>query len=142
MFIVMVVFSIPGLSSAEDGALKPSRQECIQEVIFDWVGYTESEVDQVQVSIQKALVKYWANNYSDDLVIPVSVFRSHLAGKWYLQYPKECSNKKSMTIYLVEKVLKPSVERLPPYNISDAVVIPSSKTISAKGVYWRKDEFD
>ncbi len=137
--VVVMFFMASGCLYSADEEAKFTRQECIQKVLFDWNGYDETEVERVIEQFTRTLTNLESSKV--DIEIPGFVIPFKQRSELYLQYKQDCYNKKITTNRLIKLVI-PSVSNVPKYVVTDEVVVPSPKTISLKGEYWREDDFE
>lgn len=129
------------LSDPADESLH-SRQDCIQKVVFDWGDRSPEEIEEVISEIADALRNEWVKKDPNATAsAPDFTFPYARRNEWYLQYPVGCEQKRSKTVYLIEKVLTSSIPRMPNYILSDEQVIPSPRTIDVKGERWKEDGY-
>lgn len=140
--IVALVFVCSGYIYASGKEPKYSRQECIQQVVFNWEGYSQSEIERTINNISRVLREAWSEKSDAGIDVPAYTFPFNQRDEWYLQYQDECHEKKNKTIWLIKNVLEPKLERLPVYEVTDKLIAPSPKTISVTGESWKKDEFE
>lgn len=114
-----------------------TRQECIQKVELVWLGYDAIEVESVIEQISQSLLSL----KSDDIEVPSYIFPFRHRDEWYLQFKHDCLKKKERTKMLI-KLITPAVKNMPKYTVTDEVVVPSPKTISLKGEFWKDDQFE
>lgn len=136
--IFVLIFSLAncGLSLAAEEAAKYTRQACIQKVVFDWGGYGPQEIELTIRLIGDAL------NDNGGNVAPSFAFPYRARDQLYLQYRARCEHKLKKTQELMDSVLETVGQAMPNYDIVNETVIPSPKTISLKGSFWKKDQFD
>lgn len=135
----VIVFS--GFIYAVSEKPKYYRQECIQQVIFDWESYSPSEVESVIDRISKVLHEAWSARSESVVDVPAYTFPFSQRNEWYLQYHKDCHEKKEKTTWLIKHVIEPNFKKFPSYEVTDKVVTPSPRTISVTGEFWKKDKY-
>lgn len=111
-----------------------TRQECIQKVSLDWSNYTSDEIETTIKEIASSI---------DTEAFPIGgfTFPWKARGELYLQFAKSCEEKDKLAKELIENSISPNVAGMPPYWISDEVVVPGPSTISLRGPAWKDDEF-
>jgi len=139
LVLASVIF-FSGFICADSNSPKYYRQECIQQVIFDWEGYNPSEVESTIDKISKVLNEAWGAKNEADADVAAYVFPFFQRSEWYLQYRKECHRKKEKTTWLIKHVIEPNFTNFPRYKVTDKVVTPSPRTISVTGEFWKDDE--
>ena len=116
-----------------------TRQECIQKVDLDWSGYSKEEIEESIEGISIALREL--DKHQDGMEIPSYIIPFHKRDEWYLQYRHDCMRKKENTLKIIERLSLSHAANQPKYRAVDVIVIPSPKTISLKGEFWKADQY-
>lgn len=129
--IVLLLGVLGGMVYSE---AKYTRQECIQKVSLDWSNFTSAEIETTIREISTSI---------DKEAFPIGGFTFPWKAReeLYLQFTESCEDKDRLVKELIETSVSPYVGRMPPYSISDEVVVPSASTISLRGPNWKDDEF-
>jgi hypothetical protein len=132
--LIVIVLFLGVLGGMVYSEAKYTRQECIQKVSLDWSNFTSAEIETTISEIAASI---------DTEAFPIGGF----AFPWkareelYLQFTESCEDKDRLAKELIETSVSPNVARMPPYWISDEVVVPNASTISLRGPNWKDDEF-
>lgn len=118
-----------------DNSAKPTRSECIIGLKLDW-----SEVESDPDDVRNSLVRWpLASRVSAFAAMAISLEGDRM----YFQFTRNCDEKQLMAAQLMSFWRDQGLE-LPNFDRIDDPIAPSTRTIDARGPYWRDglpDEF-